>query len=40
MCFRGSGQYVREVGSCVSGAAISMSMRWVVVFRGQQSVCP
>ena len=39
MCFGGNGQYLREVGSCVLGAAVSMSVRWVLVFWGQQSVC-
>ena len=40
LCFGDSNQYVREVGRCVSGAAISMSVRWVGVFQGQRSVCP
>ena len=38
LCFGDSNQYVREVGSCVLGAAVSMSVRWVVVFWGQWSV--
>ena len=40
MCFGGSGQYVCEVGTCVLGAAVSMPVRWVVVFWVQWSVCP